>query len=372
MQERRYLNSASEAAEQLKQWHAQSPDIKVLALVAEASKSLVAELQKQARDIDIALYGGIFPELVVDGRFRSEGVLLFSMKHCSAAALLPCEKSDVDADMLFNILSPNLSAEGGETLFLMLDSMVPHIASMLDDLYLKFADRVNYVGINAGSETFQPMPCLFNEESIMGQGVLALLLHKHAGSLLNHGYVISESSSHSATTTEGNRIVQIDWRPAFDVYRELVMNRFGQEITAENFYQYGVHFPFGLLRANGEVMVRIPVALTEDGSLFCVGEVPPNSMVTVLDAEQKLLSDAVSELGKSVAACGWSMPLTFYCAGRRMHLGVEAAEREIALLAEHVGKVDGALSLGEIGNMREGDCPLFHNATLICCEWDTA
>jgi len=35
-----------------------------------------------------------------------------------------------------------------------------------------------------------------------------------------------------------------------------------------------LHFPFGIIRANHEVLVRIPVALEEDGSLFCVGEVP--------------------------------------------------------------------------------------------------
>jgi len=202
--------------------------------------------------------------------------------------------------------------------------------------------------------------------------MLALLLHNHAGSLLNHGYVVPEAASHLATATDGHRIVAIDWRPAFDVYRELVMERFGQEITVENFYQYSVHFPFGMLRANGEVVVRIPVSLAEDGSLYCVGEVPSNTMLVVLDSEQKLLSDAVSHLGDSVSGQGWQSPLTFYCAGRRMHLGVDAAEREIELLSETVGHVDGALSLGEIGNLSKGDCPLFHNGTLICCDWNSA
>jgi hypothetical protein len=34
--------------------------------------------------------------------------------------------------------------------------------------------------------------------------------------------------------------------------------------------------------ANQQVLIRIPVALEDDGSVFCVGEVPENTMLIML------------------------------------------------------------------------------------------
>ena len=62
--------------------------------------------------------------------------------------------------------------------------------------------------------------------------------------------------------------------------------------------------------------------------------------------------------------------LTFYCAGRRMHLG-EDSRQELSDLIEQSGaaQLAGALSLGEIGTTGDWDYPMFHNATLVCTPW---
>jgi hypothetical protein len=182
---------------------------------------------------------------------------------------------------------------------------------------------------------------------------------------MEHGFAAPEEMV-AATSTEGNRIASIDWRPAFDVYRERVGAQYGVEITKENFYTYAVHFPFGIMRASGEVLVRIPVALEDDGSLFCVGEVPEHSVLTLLEAPKAEQREAVQALGRRMGSEGGEI-LTFYCAGRRMHL-TDAAPAELAALSEATGATGlfGALSLGEIGPCREGGYPLFHNACLLC------
>jgi hypothetical protein len=122
-------------------------------------------------------------------------------------------------------------------------------------------------------------------------------------------------------------------------------------------------------------LVRIPVALEQDGSLFCVGEVPPNALLTLLqapavDSAQTItaLTDGLSEFGGSPA--GQEL-LLFYCAGRRLHLGIEAAENELRMLAQRTQakQIAGALSLGEIGGSTQWGYPLFHNATLVASYW---
>jgi hypothetical protein len=75
-------------------------------------------------------------------------------------------------------------------------------------------------------------------------------------------------------------------------------------------------------------------------------------------------------LGASFAGMGDRKLLTFNCAGRRLHLGEDAAEEIVRLRREtHAPRLVGALSLGEIGSLSEWRCPLFHNASLACRPW---
>jgi hypothetical protein len=123
------------------------------------------------------------------------------------------------------------------------------------------------------------------------------------------------------------------------------------------------------------ILVRIPVALESDGSLFCVGEVPANAVLTLLAAPTvdtaRTAETLLAELGSIGAPVAGADLLLFYCAGRRLHLGIEAACEELAELRRRSGveRVAGALSLGEIGSAAERDYPLFHNAALVVGRW---
>jgi hypothetical protein len=232
---------------------------------------------------------------------------------------------------------------------------------------------VHYAGVNAGSETFRPMPCLFDNSRVIQDGALLMLLPDHPGAVVDHSYLAPERMI-SATSTEGSRIITIDWRPAFEVYQETVEAEYHVKIDRENFYEYAVHFPFGIVRANNEIVVRIPVALQEDGSLFCVGEVPPNAVLTLLRAPEADSVRTVATLERELRGrCGdlpGSLVLTFYCAGRRLHLG-DRAQSELAELCRRMegACIAGALSLGEIGQSSLWGYPLFHNGALLCCRW---
>jgi hypothetical protein len=257
---------------------------------------------------------------------------------------------------------------------MLFDAMVPNIGTLLDQLYLHLANRVHYAGANAGSETFAPMACLFDGQHLVRNGLLMVLLPGHRGAILEHGYQAPEHAVY-ATSTQGNCISQIDWRPAFEVYQELVKNQCGVQITAENFYEHAVHFPFGIVRANHHVVVRIPVMLKDDGCLFCVGEVPANSVLTLLKSPEvdspetlQVLTDGLSAMHGDTAAAEL---LLFYCAGRQKHLGLEKATAELQAFEQHTqaAHVAGALSLGEIGGSTLHGYPLFHNATLVAAHW---
>lgn len=369
-----YLDAANltQLETQLGEWQQRFPTVGVVAFLPESEQAGLQALQTLFRSRAIPLVGAIFPAVIVNGQFHSDGLLLFCFDAMPRyllqedLALEGGQLTDASRALASKVVEQLEGSDDATTLFLLFDAMLPNIGKILEELYLELADRVHYMGVNAGSESFQPMPCLFDSEHVIQNGLLALLLPGHHGATLEHGYGVPDKLI-AATSTEGNRIISIDWRPAFEVYAERVKAQYGVEITAQNFYQYGVHFPFGIIRADREVLVRIPVALMEDGSLFCVGEIPPNAVLTLLAAPQVDSRHTAELLATHFTPVPDTTVLTFYCAGRRLHLGSDAAQAELDLAADKLGSkmLYGALSLGEIGSSRRGGYPLFHNAALI-------
>lgn len=358
---------------------AMHPDMGVCVLLPEAEKDKVGVVQSAFAGCGVPLMGAIFPALVKEGRFVTSGAWLLCFAEMPYFVLqenLPplAAEAELVAEKIAGDIRAQIDSTSDITLFMLFDAMVPNIGTLLDNLYLHLANRVHYAGANAGSESFQPMPCLFDGERTVQNGVLLMLLKQHKGAILEHGYQTNPHTSY-ATSTSGNCISQIDWRPAFEVYRELVREHYGEEVTAENFYQYGVHFPFGIVRANHHVLVRIPVMLADDGSLFCVGEVPANSVLTLLKAPTVRTVETLHNVAEGLKSLNGDIEgaelLLFYCAGRRLHLGIPMATTELEAFAglTQASQVAGALSLGEIGGSTVNGYPLFHNATLVASRW---
>ena len=361
----------------LQRWHNQYPAMGVMALVPEAENQHIPLLQSSCQQFGVPLTGAVFPALVTDAGWRNNGCWLLRLNQqppCHLFENIP-DRTDTALDIATK-LEPFLELANDTdkpTLFMMFDSMLPDVGTIVENLYLHLADSVHYAGINAGSETFQPMPCLFDTSKIIENGVWCMLLPVWAGMLLEHGYPAPDKVI-SATSAEGNRIISIDWQPAFDVYKQLVLEECGVALSADNFYQYACYFPLGILQANNEVVVRIPVAIHSDGSIVCVGDVPANTSLVLLHAPQLNESQCVKQICHRLQTdlpeiSGWPL-LTFYCAARRIHLDGDTL-KELTNLKSCTGatKLVGALSLGEIGSRRIWGYPMFHSAALVCGSW---
>ena len=356
----------------LHDWKRQWPSVGVMALLPEAERMHVELLQSLCNTHQVTLVGAVFPALIAQDSFQTQGVVLLALQTMPPCFLLDDLQRD-GAERMAQAVRQCLA--GGTaappSLFLVFDAMVPNIGSLLDRVHQALDEAPLYAGVNAGSESFAPMPCLFDNHRLVGDGVLGLLLDIPQRVAVRHAYPVSESLMR-ATSATGNRIVTINNRPAFDVYREVIAQEFGVALTRENFYDHAVHFPFGVVTVI-DVLVRIPVALDSDGSLVCVGEIPPHASLRLLRAPAQLAnSECVAQLSSDVrgSGAGAGQPfglLTFYCAGRRMHFGAQAAD-ELAALHSETGAqaLFGALSLGEIDCSNDFDFPRFHNAALVC------
>jgi hypothetical protein len=360
---------------QLREWRVHWPQMGVLILLPEAEQSRLPALQVIFREHHTPMVGALFPALVTDNGFVTQGAWLLRFNTMPPWFLLTGLTADkpLEAEQIAAALRTALDERDPlwtrYTLFMIFDGMLPNIETILTRLYQKLTYPLDYAGVNAGRETFQPMHCLFDSESVIGHGLLGLLLPSEPCIVVRHGYPVSKTLMR-ATSTVGNRIDRIDGQPAFEVYRHVIQSEYGVTVTRDNFYEYAVHFPFGLVTMI-DVLVRIPVAFTDDGSLCCIGEVPPHSMLRLLQAPTLQESDCIEKMAHALGALDGktrSQPLlTFYCAGRRMHFGSDAA-RELANLKGLTGAstMAGALSLGEMDSLREMALPRFHNAAIVC------
>lgn len=342
----------------------------VFALLPEAAAAHVPAVQAACRETGRGVCGAIFPRLIHDGRFVSSGAWLFSLGD-EPARFGIVEQLEGTAEGAARRIAdhalPALDAAPGAGLFLVFDATTPNVASIVDALYLELGQRARLLGVNAGSETFQPMPCVFDGTRV-ARGLLWLTRANPERTVLMHDYAATTEGS-LCTATTGNRIATIDFKPAFDVYRDR-MRALGVELTRENFYRYAAEYPFGIQLANGQLLIRMPTSVEADGSIHCVGEVPENAVLTIATAPPASAPATSQALRQRLVERGVGPALLlFYCAGRRMRLGDESEADLRSVLAETALPAGGATSLGEIGSQRATGYPGFHNGAFVCLGW---
>jgi hypothetical protein len=373
-----YLDSpTSESLFQLcHSWRASHPSASVLALVCEPQAEMIKPLQEAARSAELGLHGAVVPGVIVDGEFHRTGLLLLALDGEPPTIMVPIPTggpgaTDGPIAVLADFVHQHASATAGQdTLLIFVDAMVPKVASLLDRLYYECGDQVHYAGTSIGSERFVAMPCLFDTTEVVQHALLAILLRDNSGPTMAHGYQ-GDVTLRVATEIEGNRIRRINGRVAFEVYQELMAEEYGIALDRENFYEYGVHFPFAFNRVSGESLVRIPVSVEEDGSILCIGEVPENALLGVVRAVDAGDTRAASSVGNAEPLRGAAGAFVIYCAGRYLHLGGEAAAAELEVLRQRLpsAAIPGVLSLGEIGTPATEGYPQFCNATLLAIPW---
>ncbi len=175
----RFVETDSVAlASVLKRWKENWPFMSLLALLPEAEKAKVALLQETCGAQAISLHGAIFPALMDSAGFRNHGVLLMCMPATPRSFLLNEIQQDGAMRMKAEIeeaMQVTPAADGCRgTLFTIFDAMLPNIGTLLNDTHSELATAPRYVGVNAGSESFQPMPCLFDNTRLVRNGVLGL------------------------------------------------------------------------------------------------------------------------------------------------------------------------------------------------------
>ena len=340
----------------------------LIILLAEDNAPDLKELQQNLLTLEVHFMGGLFPSLINGKKNCQQGVLLLRMPIVSSPILI--QNLSKNEPIWPNI--SNLINKQQELSFLvLLDGLTENISTFLFNVYNTFGNAFNYFGGGAGSLSLVQQPCLFSNEGVFQDAALLCPIALNSQMGVRHGWE-SIYGPIIATKTEKNIVQELNWKPAFDVYKEVVEEYASKELTQENFFSIAKGFPFGMTKEQAENVVRDPIAVNEKGELICVGEVPENSILEILQGKNETLIEAAKSAAKDCLTeeIKVEQSLVFDCISRVLFLendfekelhAIEDAVRELTTTCNF----EGALTLGEISSHGQGTLEFFNKTIVV-------
>ena len=341
----------------------------ILLLFGEESDVDIKELINVLNAMNITFFGGIFPGIIHGTENTKTGCIVKKLP-------IGCQPYMVHGLESDKFTIPNLLEEHGLTdekitLLTFVDGLTANIATYLQKLYHTYGNTANFLGGGAGSLTLVQKPCVFSNEGIFQNSAVLCPIKMEVSLGVKHGWEKLKGPI-VATRTEKNVIHELNWRNAFEVYKEIVEEDSWKTFNDENFFDLAKGYPFGIIRENSEDIVRDPIAVDEKGSMVCVGEVPENTVLYILKGNNKaLIQSATVAVQESIADVKREVQHTFIvdCISRTLFLEKEFT-KELEAICNSVKSTNeetipqGILSLGEISSNGEGFLE-FYNKTLV-------
>lgn len=315
------------------------------------------------KQIQKPLFGGIFPGIIHENIKLDEGTLIIGLTTQSNIHIVN-NISNTDLDFEDSIEELHKDDFEFQTIAVIVDGFSKRISALIEALFVVFGLEYNYFGGGAGSLNTR-QPCIISNEGLLIDSALIVALDTECGIGVQHGWK-SVAGPFKITSSEENIIQTIDFKPAFEVYKEIIDSHSKEKITHENFFDIAKAYPFGINKLGAEKVVRDP--LSNDGNhLICVGDVPEGAFIDILNGNRETLIDAAktaADISKNqLKENETEFVLFFDCISRVLFLESDFTNELKAVNTGNAPLV-GALSIGEIANNRK-DYLEFYNKTAV-------
>lgn len=345
----------------------------VALLLGERAPVRLEQLPPALRGARAEIVGGVFPGLILDGRLSREGALALGFRGDGRRVVFEdLGASHAALENGMSRLYPLSRGAREHSVLLLLDAVAgaTHSGRFLEALQLHFHVNARYIGGGAGRSDFSAAPCLFTEEEVLPPGAaLALRTDRRMSVSYRHGWT-KLAGPFFANRTEETVLLELDWRPASEVY-ETALREAGvvERLSGLDFGRVAQLYPLGILKLRDVVVVRDPVAMTPEGGIRTFGRIPQHSVMTILQGEPASLLGAARQVAAEVAADLSSdriepQVLLVDCFTRELALGPRYLE-ELETVREALGpNVAGMLTLGEVASGADRFVDFF-NKTIV-------
>jgi hypothetical protein len=327
-------------------------------------KSLIPVLQKNKKPI----IGGVFPELIFMGERKKRGVILLPLSFELNTQLF--DLSETPEDFLEQLeLVQKDSLDPSSTLFVFTDALSDNKELFIESLFNFFGINPTYIGGGAGSLKFEPFPCIITNTGIFTNAAVIGWVNKKIALGVAHGWQ-PVSAPLKVTKVSKNQLISINWKPAFEVYKEIVESHSGMKFTADNFFHIAKSYPLGITKIEAEMVVRDPFKVT-DNILHLVDvinegeyiEILHGNMDSLLAGASKAKEIAFSKLEDSMDK---NSVFCIDCISRVLFMQNDF-KKELEVIGCNV-TVTGILTIGEIANSEESFLEIY-NKTIVLAIW---
>jgi len=312
------------------------------------------------------LFGGVFPAILYNDQKYNQGFILAGFKEQVHPIILEnMDQPEVDFDASLELELEQMAER--KTIFLFVDGFAPRIGLLINSLFAYFGLEFNYIGGGGGSLSLVQKPCVITNKGLKQNCMVLAATDRISDIGVQHGWS-SISGPFEVTKSEGNVLIELDYQPAFEVYRQHVDQHSGTTIGQENFFSIAKAYPFGINKLGTEKIVRDPISADANGSLLCVGEIEKGTFVDILNGNKDSLLNAAGSAMLSALndAAPASKSLIFFidCISRVLYLEDDFKEEIMTVYEKSDLPMIGALTFGEIANSGK-DYLEFHNKTSV-------
>lgn len=340
----------------------------ILFLMADEDQFSEECLVPLLSEVKKSIIGGVFPELIFKGERKKSGVLLLPLSFKLRTQVFDLSGSSEDYfEQLERVQKDFISPLG--SLFVFTDTLSPNKELFIESLFNFFGINTTYIGGGAGSLRFETFPCIITNQGIHSNAAVIGWGNRKITLGVAHGWY-SISDTLKVTKANGNQLESINWKPAFEVYKEIVESHSGMKFTSENFYEIAKSYPLGIEKVDAEMVVRDPFMLTNN-TLYFVDVITEGEYVKILHGDMDSLLEGASkakELALSKLEEGMNQESIFCidCISRVLFMK-EAFGRELEAVS-HKHHISGILSIGEIANAGESFLEIY-NKTIVLSIW---
>lgn len=334
----------------------------VMVLSCDKNSLSKTDLDKILQSLEIPIFGGIFPEVIYGSDKLDQGTVLLGFTD-EAPYIHTIENISHESTNIGGAIA-QMEERAFKTMFVYVDAFSTQIETVISELYYEFGLDHNFIGGGAGSLTFVQKPCLFTNQGLLQDALVLSTINIPSGIGVKHGWQ-SIDGPFQITKSDKNTIIELDYKPAFEVYKAVVEPHSGKVFNEENFFDIAKGYPFGVTKIGSEKVVRDPIT-QEDGTMVCVGNVKTGEYLDILSGEKESLIAAAREahtIGRKALQSKAEVTLFIDCISRVLFLEEDFKE-ELNAVAINSHKMIGALTLGEVANTGH-DYLEFYNKTSV-------
>jgi hypothetical protein len=335
-----------------------SPDTSGIGVFAADGSLGREQLGAAVRELDTPVFGGVFPAVLHDGTRETDATVVAGLTTEPSVTVVP-ELSD-PGTALDEHLPAATSVPDGGTAFVLVDAFASRVEEFVSELFAAYGVSLSYLGGGAGSLDAEGQPCLVTGDGLVGDGAVLATVDAPTSVGVQHGWE-AVAGPFRVTAADGPRLAGLNGESAFAVYREIVEGDGDRSFDTGDFFEVAKRYPFGISRLDGEMIVRDPFEVDEDGVLTCFGDVPEEAFVHVLRGDEESLVEAAGEAAEQAA--GGRDVLCFDCISRVLYLQ-DVFGRELDAIGGADEPTVGALTLGEIANDGRGHLE-YYNKTVV-------